>query len=65
MQQLTQRNHSQEFYLDRHAWTRHPLTHGDQITVKTSIASTSERPYVVYRNDIQKIYRRHLGPQSF
>ena len=65
MQQLTQRKHSQEFYLDRHARTRHPLIHGNQITVKTPITSTSERPCVVSGNYIQEIYRRHLGPRSF
>ena len=65
MQQLTQRKHSQEFYLDRHARTRHPLTHGDQITLKNTITSTLERPCVVSGNDIQEIYRRHLGPRSF
>ena len=65
IQQLTQRKHSQEVYLDRHARTRQPLTHGDQITMKTPITSTSERPCVVSGNFIQEIYRRHLGPQSF
>ena len=67
MQQLTQRKHSQEFYLDRHARTRHLLFHEDQITVKTPITSTSERPCVVSGNDIQEIYRRQfdLGPRSF
>ena len=39
MQQLTQRKHSQEFYLGRHARTRHPLIHGNQITVKTPITT--------------------------
>ena len=67
MQQLTQRKHSQEFYLDRQARTRHPLFHGDQITVKYPITSTSERPCVVSGNDTQEIYRRQfdLGPRSF
>ena len=65
MQQLTQRKHSQEFYLDRHARTCHPLTHGDQITVKNPITSTSERTWVVSGNDIQDIFRRYLGPRSF
>ena len=64
-QQLTQCKHSQEFYLDMHARTRHSHTHGDQITVKNPITSTSERSCVVSGNDIQEIYRRHLGPRSF
>ena len=54
-----------KFYLDRQARTRHPHTHGDQIIVKTPITSTSDRPCVVSGNDIQEIYRRHLGPRSF
>ena len=74
MQKLTQRKHSQEFYLDRHARTRHPLTHGDQMTVKTPITSKSERPCVV-SHDIPRRYiiqtegggryRRHFGQRSF
>ena len=78
MQQLTQRKHSQEFYLDRHARTRHPLSPGDPITVKNSITSKWDRAFVVSRSDKPRSYiiqtegdgryrrnRRHLRPRSF
>ena len=65
MHQLTQRKHSQECYIDGHARTRHLNTHGDQFTVKNPITRPSERPCVMSGNDIQEIYRRHLGPRSF
>ena len=62
-QQLTQRKHSQELYIDRMHGRVTPLLMEIKLPLKKTVTSISERPCVVSGNDIQEIYRRHLGPR--